>query len=73
MKTAELLGLRPEHRMMVAAYNDNLVAASALGFQTACVYRPTEYGPNRTTDFTPGREWHVVAEDFSELADRLSC
>jgi 2-haloacid dehalogenase len=71
--TAELLGCRPEECMMVAAHNGDLSAASALGFRTAFVPRPTEYGPGQTTDLRPERDWDVVAADFLELAGRLGC
>ena len=43
-KAAQLLGLQPEEVMMVAAHNSDLVAARAVGFKTAFVYRTKEYG-----------------------------
>ena len=46
---AALLGLDPGQVMMVAAHNKDLLAAQTVGFQTAFVYRTTEYGPNQTT------------------------
>ncbi len=73
LRTAEFLGLRPDECMMVAAHNRDLEAASALGFRTAFVVRPTEYGPTQTTDLAASRAWDVVAKDFAELADRLGC
>jgi len=36
--------------MMVAAHNDDLAAAAAVGFQTAFVARPDEYGANQVRD-----------------------
>ena len=33
--------------------------------------RPTEYGPDQTTDLTPQGDWDIVARDFSQLARRL--
>jgi 2-haloacid dehalogenase len=71
--TADLLGLRPEQCMMVAAHNNDLKAASALGLRTAFVRRPAEYGPGQSTNLKPERAWDVVAEDFVELAQRLGC
>jgi 2-haloacid dehalogenase len=73
LTTAAMLGLRPEQCMMVAAHNGDLAAASALGFRTAFVARPTEHGPGQTTDLKAAREWDAVAGSFVELADRLGC
>ncbi|MGH7314054.1 MAG: haloacid dehalogenase type II [Candidatus Rokuibacteriota bacterium] len=69
--TAELLGLKPEQCLMVAAHNGDLGAASGQGFRTAFVHRRTEHGPGQTTDLQPGRAWDVVAEDFLDLAAKL--
>jgi 2-haloacid dehalogenase len=73
LTTASLLGLRPDECMMVAAHNGDLAAARALGFRTAFVVRPTEYGPKQATDLGADREWDVIASDFGDLADRLGC
>ncbi|HEU5323168.1 MAG TPA: haloacid dehalogenase type II, partial [Methylomirabilota bacterium] len=48
--TAEMLGLKPEQCLMVAAHNGDLGAASGVGLRTAFVCRPTEHGPKQTTD-----------------------
>src|SRR5262247_663145 len=71
LTTADLLGLRPEQCMMVAAHNSDLVAASRCGFRTAYVPRPAEHGPNGKAD--PGRDgkFDVVARDFVDLAAQL--
>ena len=71
LTTAEMLGLTPGECMMVAAHNDDLVAASALGFRTAFVRRPTEYGPSQSEDIRAEHDFDVVAEDFIELAAAL--
>jgi len=71
LTTADLLGLRPEQCMMVAAHNNDLKAASALGLRTAFVPRPTEYGPGQTANLKPEGDWDVVASDFLDLAQRL--
>jgi 2-haloacid dehalogenase len=73
LKTAEFLGLRPPECMMVAAHNGDLAAASAVGFRTAFVRRPTEYGPSQTTDLKAERDWDVVAESFEDMASKLGC
>jgi 2-haloacid dehalogenase len=71
--TAALLGLRPDECMMVAAHNRDLFAAGALGFRTAFVLRPTEYGPNQTADLAPEHGYDILARDLSDLADQLGC
>jgi 2-haloacid dehalogenase len=73
LTTADLLGLQPIQCMMVAAHNDDLKAASALGFRTAFVGRPTEHGPKQTRDLRAEHAFDVVASDFLDLADRLGC
>ena len=72
-RNAELLGLEPAQCLMVAAHNGDLVAASAVGFQTAFVYRRTEYGPDQETDLVPDGDYDVIAEDYIDLADKLGC
>ena len=71
LSTADYLGLQPGQCMMVAAHNYDLVAASRLGFRTAFVARPTEYGPNQTKDLKAEYEFDIVAESFVDLADKL--
>jgi 2-haloacid dehalogenase len=48
---ASLLALPPCQIMMVAAHHEDLLAASRLGFSTAFIYRPREFGilPNPAT------------------------
>ena len=73
LATARSLGLAPEECMMIAAHNSDLHAASACGFRTAFVTRPTEHGPGQTTDLGPDGDWDIVATDFLDLADQLGC
>jgi 2-haloacid dehalogenase len=73
LTTADMLGLRPPQCLMVAAHNGDLAAASALGFRTAFVTRPTEHGPGQTTDLRAERAWDVVATSFEDLAGKLGC
>ena len=70
---ARLLGLLPEQVMMVAAHNNDLRAAQALGLKTCFVPRPTEYGPLQDKDFKPDGDWDVVATDFDDFASRMGC
>lgn len=65
------LRLPPDQVMMVAAHNDDLQAAEAEGLKTAFVARPTEYGPDQTTDLAPERDWTMIASDFNDLATRI--
>ena len=71
--SAERLGRRPEQCLMVAAHNNDLVAAGAVGFRTAFVRRPNEYGPGQATDQKAEHAFDVVCDSFLELADRLGC
>ena len=59
--------------MLVAAHNGDLAAASAVGYRTAFVRRPTEHGPNQSRDIKPEQRWDVVAESMVDLADKLGC
>jgi 2-haloacid dehalogenase len=72
LRSVEALGLQPGEAIMVAAHNDDLVAASALGLMTAFVPRPTEHGPDQTTDLAPEAAYDVVAADFLALGDALT-
>ena len=65
-------GLRPQQVMMVAAHNADLLAAKAVGFRAAFVYRTREYGPSQTTDLAPDPSVDIVARDFAELADIMA-
>ncbi len=68
---ADLLGLPPSQVMMVAAHQNDLRAAQAVGFRTAFVPRPLEFGPQGHPDLTPDPSFDLVAGDFIELADKL--
>ena len=71
LKAADLLGLEPEQVMMVAAHAGDLRASAEVGFRTAYVPRPLEYGPDRERDLTPDPAFDVVAQDFVDLAAQL--
>jgi 2-haloacid dehalogenase len=71
--TAELLGLKPEQCVLVAAHNGDLVAARAVGYRTAFVARPTEYGPRQSTDRRAEHDFDLVASSMIDLADQLGC
>lgn len=71
LRSAAALDLEPSQCMLVAAHNDDLRAARAVGFATAFVPRPTEYGPHQSKDFEADDAWDVVADDFADLARLL--
>lgn len=68
---ADLLGLPPAAVMMVAAHPSDLQAARAVGFRTAYVPRPLEFGPGRAPEAPPDQTFDVVATDFLDLAAQL--
>ncbi len=69
--SVEMLGLPPAAVMMVAAHNNDLIAARAEGMATAFVPRPTEYGPGQTTDLAATENFDVIATDFVDMAQQL--
>lgn len=73
LRTAEVLGIRPEELCLVAAHNGDLAAARRSGLATAFVARPAEHGPGQATDLEPAQAWDVVARDFQDLAAKLGC
>ena len=72
-RACDALGLRPQDCMMVAAHNDDLFAARNTGMKTAFVKRPTEHGPQQTTDLTAESDWDFGVDSFLELAEQLGC
>ena len=71
LNVMELLNLQPNQCLMVAAHNDDLMAAARCGMHTAFVPRPMEHGPNQSTDLEPAKGWDFTAESFIQLADML--
>lgn len=68
---ADLLGLKPQEVMMVAAHKDDLRAAQAVGLKAAFVPRPLERGPAGNVDTTPDPAFDMHAHDFLDLASQL--
>jgi 2-haloacid dehalogenase len=64
--------LSPGEVMMCAAHNYDLAAARSVGLKTAFVPRPTEYGPQQTTDLAPEQDWDIVASDLGDLAQQMN-
>jgi 2-haloacid dehalogenase len=73
LRSAEAVGRQPHEVAMVAAHNEDLRAARAVGMRTAFIRRPHEHGEQQTTDVGPSEEWDLVAESLTEAADELGC
>lgn len=56
---------------MVACHNFDLDAAKAVGFKTAFVRRPDEWGPSGPPDPEPNPIHDIIVDSFPELAERL--
>ena len=67
----ELLDLRPEQVMLVAAHDNDLKGGQAAGLHTALVLRPLEWGPDGPQPPPPDPSFDHVARDFGELATQL--
>lgn len=70
---ATYLGLDAGEIMMVASHKYDLRAAAGLGFRTAFVARPLEFGADGDADVTYSDEFDVNASDFLDLATQLGC
>ena len=68
---ADLLGVRPEELMLVAAHLSDLRAARDVGLATAYVARPQEYGPGQKPHSVGDGEFDFTATDFLDLAEQL--
>ena len=67
------LGIEPNECLMVAAHNDDLVAAGNQGMPRAFVARAAEHGEHQTTDLEAKHAFEFVASDFDDLASQLGC
>ena len=70
-RAAALLAVEPREILMVACHNFDLDAARDVGYHTAFVRRPDEWGPAGPPDPVPNPATDIVVEGFAELADRL--
>jgi len=71
LRSAEAVGLPANRVAMVAAHNDDLVAARDNGLTTIFVRRPYEHGPDQTTDLRAEQQWDVVVDTLVEAAEAL--
>jgi 2-haloacid dehalogenase len=68
---AKWLNLAPAQILMVACHNFDLNAAHQVGFRTAFIRRPDEWGPAGPPDPTPNMAYDFIEDGFDALADRL--
>ncbi len=68
---ARWLALDPGEILMVACHNFDLNAARAVGFKTAFVYRPKEWGAAGPPDPEPDPHHDIIADDFPDMARQL--
>jgi 2-haloacid dehalogenase len=68
---ATYLGLDPAEIMMVASHKYDIRAAAGLGFRTAFVARPLEFGADGAADVDYSDQFDINASDFLDLADHL--
>ncbi len=71
LMAAQYLGYPPADIVMVASHKYDLRAAGELGFGTAFVARPFEYGDPALVDADFSDEFDVNAADFEDLATQL--
>jgi 2-haloacid dehalogenase len=70
---ATYLGLDAGEIMMVASHKYDIRAAAGLGFQTAFVARPLEFGVGGDVDVAYSDEFDINTSDFLDLAEQLGC
>jgi 2-haloacid dehalogenase len=63
----------PNEIMMVACHKYDIRAAASLGFRTAFVARPLEFGVEGEVDVQYEDEFDMNAGDFLDLARQLGC
>jgi 2-haloacid dehalogenase len=68
---AKFIGVPPDKILMVACHNFDLDAARGVGYRTAFVSRPDEWGPAGPPDPIPNPATDIVVAGFVELADLL--
>ena len=69
---AEKLKLLPDEVMLVAAHNQDLLAAKKYGLKTAFVLRANEYGPKQDFDLMADKKIDVSASNFIDLFNKLN-
>lgn len=72
LSAARFLQLDPGQCCMVACHNFDLDAAKAVGFRTAFVRRPDEWGPAGPPDPQPSPHHDIVVDTFGQLHEALT-
>ncbi|WP_306030511.1 haloacid dehalogenase type II [Stappia sp. MMSF_3263] len=67
----ELLGVKPENAMLVAAHGYDLEAARNCGLKTAHIHRSNAADPAKAGLPEAGEGWDYSCKDLLDLADRL--
>lgn len=70
-QVAKWLVMDPGDIMMVACHNFDLNAARGVGFKTAFVRRPDEWGDAGPPDPDPDEHHDIIADDFPDLVRKL--
>jgi 2-haloacid dehalogenase len=70
-RTAAFLAVEPGEILMVACHNFDLDAARGVGYRTAFVHRPDEWGPAGPPDPVPNLACDLVVPGFADLAELL--
>jgi 2-haloacid dehalogenase len=68
---AAFLAVKPHEILMVACHNFDLDAARGVGYRTAFVRRPDEWGPAGPPDPIPNPACDLVVDGFAEFAEHL--
>jgi len=71
-QVARWLVLDPGEIMMVACHNIDLNAARQVGYKTAFVRRPTEWGKAGPPDPSPDAHHDIIADDYPDLVRKLA-
>jgi 2-haloacid dehalogenase len=71
LTAAALLDLRPDEILMCAAHQNDVTAAKEIGFKTAYINRPLEFGPDKPNDATDHMSYDIIADDIIDLAVKL--
>ena len=70
---ANILDLKPDQVMMVAAHKSDLLAAKSNGLVTAYINRPNEFGKYSVEVEDVEKDIDIWASDIESLADQLEC
>ena len=70
---ARIFDVAPGEVMLVAAHQEDLNAARAVGLQTAYIERPSEFGARHIKDVSPHPDNTLHATDLIDLARQFGC